>query len=208
MGLFSESADTLLGYVDSGGEDLEALLTLAKAAMKLNDCQTVITVTSKIIGIDNDLYEAWELRGLCQAELGRYNAACTSLNMAIDLHPGSLTALNTVGSLCYEAENYERAAEFFESSLRVRDDQAEILFKYGTTLWFLDRWSEAIPFLEAFTIKVPDNPKGWNNLGVVLREKGDVKRALECYNRALALEPGLEPVLRNMGTAKDMQMIP
>jgi protein O-GlcNAc transferase len=208
MGLFAESADTLQGYVDVGGEDLEALLTLAKAANNLKDCQKVITVTSKIIDIDNDLYEAWELRGLCQAELGRYNAACTSLNMAIDLHPASLTALNTVGNLCYEAENYERAAEFFESSLRVRDNQPEIMFRYGTTLWYLDHWADAIPYLEAYTIKTPDDPKGWNNLGVALREKGDVKRAVECYNRALSLDPGLEIVLKNMGTAKEMQMIP
>jgi tetratricopeptide (TPR) repeat protein len=126
--------------------------------------------------------------------------------MAIDLNPASLTALNTVGNLCYEAENYERAAEFFESSLKVRDNQQEILFRYGTTLWFLDKWPDAIPYLEAYTIKVPDDPKGWNNLGVVLREKGDVKRAVECYNRALELDPGLEITLRNMGTAKDMQM--
>lgn len=207
MGLYSESVDTLQGYVNHGGEDLEALLTMAKAAMHLNDCQRVVTVTSKIIDIDNDIYEAWELRGLCQADLERYNAACTSLNMAIDLNPASLTALNKVGNLCYEAENYERAAEFFESSLKVREGQLEIMFRYGTTLWFLDRWIEAIPYLEAYTIKSPDDPKGWNNLGVVLREKGDVKRAVECYNRALALNPGLEIALRNMGTAKDMHMM-
>lgn len=207
MGLYFESANTLQGYVNHGGEDLEALLTLAKAARHLNECQKVVTITSKILDIDEDIYEAWELRGLCQADLERYNAACTSLNMAIDLHPASLTALNKVGNLCYEAENYERAAEFFECSLKVRENQLEIVFKYGTILWFLGRWTEAIPYLEAYTIKASDDPKGWNNLGVALREKGDVKRAIECYNRALALDPTLEIVLRNMGTAKDMQMM-
>jgi protein O-GlcNAc transferase len=207
MGLYKEAFHTLQRYSDLGGEDIEALLAFARTANQLDKFKAVLEITSRILDVDDDIYEAWELRGVCQAKISRYNAACVSLNMAIDLHPGSLTALNKVGDICYEAGNYERACDFYESSLDHKEKQPEIIFRCGTSLWFVDRWADAIPYLETYTILAPQDPRGWNNLGVVLREKGDVKRAIECYNRALSLDSGLEAALRNMNTAKDMQML-
>ena len=72
---------------------------------------------------------------------------------------------------------------------------------------YVDEWADAITYFEKYVELVPDDPKGWNNLGVALREKGEVKRAIECYNKALVLDPTLEIVRTNMGTAKDMQLI-
>ncbi|MFW9890494.1 MAG: tetratricopeptide repeat protein, partial [Candidatus Thorarchaeota archaeon] len=196
--MYEEALVTLTKYLELEGKELDPLLAMAKAAVQVDDCQSVLTVTSYILEIHVDLYEVWELRGKCQAQLGRYNAACTSLNAAIDLNPRALSSLNTVGNLCYDAQNYERAAEFYESSLSVKRKQPEILFKYGTTLWFLDKWKEAIPILEKYTELSPNDPRGWNNLGVALREKGDVKRAVECYQKALELDSELDIVKKNM----------
>ncbi|MHA2425873.1 MAG: tetratricopeptide repeat protein, partial [Candidatus Thorarchaeota archaeon] len=81
------------------------------------------------------------------------------------------------------------------------------LFRIGASLWYLDKWADAITFFEQYVELAPDDPKGWNNLGVTLREKGEVKRAIECYNKALILDPSLEVVRTNMKTAKDMQLI-
>ncbi len=205
--MYTESVETLTRYLELGGNELDTLLALVKAAVQLDDCQTVLTVTSTILENHEDLYEVWEMRGMCQAQLDRYNAACTSLNAAIDLNPRAISSLNTVGNLCYDAQNYERAVEFYESSLSVRRKQPDILFRYGTTLWLLDRWKEALPVLEMYTDLSPNDPRGWNNLGVALREKGDVKRAVECYGRALELNPELEIVKNNMETAKEMQVL-
>ncbi|MFW9799342.1 MAG: tetratricopeptide repeat protein, partial [Candidatus Thorarchaeota archaeon] len=172
QGLFEQAVKTLTNYLDLGGTDVDALLALAKSAVQTNDCRTVLSVTSSILEVADDLFEVWEMRGVCQAKLSRYNAACTSLNLAIDLNPRALISINAVGDLCYEAENYVRAAEFYQASLSVKRNQPQILFRFGTSLWFLDRWAEAIECLEKYTVLVPEDPKGWNNLGVVLREKG------------------------------------
>ncbi|MHA2081856.1 MAG: tetratricopeptide repeat protein [Candidatus Thorarchaeota archaeon] len=205
--MYDETIEILTRYRDLGGNELDTLLALAKAAVQADDCHTVLATTSAILEIHKDLYEVWEMRGMCQAQLGRYNTACTSLNAAIDLNPRAVSSLNAVGNLCYKAQNYIRAAEFFEPSLSVRRKQPDILFKYGTTLWFLDRWTEAIPILEKYTELSPKDPRGWNNLGVALREKGDVTRSVECYKRALELNPELDVVKKNMETAKEMQVL-
>lgn len=206
-GDFESAVQTLKPYFVAGGSEVDTLVLLAKAAYRLDDWDTVMEATSKIIKINEDMYEAWELRGESYAKKGKFNEACVCLNMAIDLHPASVTALNSVGDLCYEAENYLRAAEFYESSLRVSKKQPEVLFKYGTSLWFLDRWAESIPLLEHYVSLVPEDPRGWNNLGVVLREKGEVTKAIECYRKALKLNPEMEAARTNLETAMKKEVL-
>ena len=147
------------------------------------------------------------MRGLCHAKQSKFSSALVALNVALELDPRSITALNAVGDLCYDAANYEGAVSFYEPSLTKRKSQPRILLRHGTSLWFLDKWGDSIPFLESYTELAPDDPVGWNNLGVALREKGEVTRSIECYKKALQLDPKLEASLNNMETAMYKQMI-
>ena len=208
LGMLEEAIKALTKYMKVGGEDVGVLTSLVRVAFNMNDCTKVLELTSAVTEIDDDIAEIWEMRGICQARLERYNAACVSLNMALDINPESLRAINTVGDLCYEAKNYIRAVDFYEMSYEFDDGQPRILFRYGTSLWLLERWTEALPLLEKYTSLAPHDPKGWNNLGVVLREKGDVTRSTECYKRALEIDASLDVVKKNIETAKNMQVIP
>jgi protein O-GlcNAc transferase len=204
---YKEAKDILCKYLELGGNDIEILVTLARSAFHLDDCKTVQKVTSQIISMDEEIYEAWEMQGLCHAKKSKFSSALVALNMALELNPRSVVALNAVGDLCYESANYEGAVSFYEPSLSKRKSQPKILLRHGTSLWFLDRWGDAISFLERYTELAPDDPVGWNNLGVVLREKGEVTRSIECYKQALHLDPNLVVPAKNMETAMYKEMI-
>ncbi|MGY5858258.1 MAG: tetratricopeptide repeat protein [Candidatus Thorarchaeota archaeon] len=205
--LYKETKETLCKYMELGGKEINVLVILAQASFQLDDCTTVQKVTSLITSLDEGVYEAWEMRGLCHAKKSKFSSALVALNMALELDPRSVTALNAVGNLCYEAGNYEGAISFYEPSLSKRKSQPSILLRHGTSLWFLDRWGDSIPVLERYTELAPDDPVGWNNLGVALREKGEVTRSLDCYKKALQIDPNLEAALNNMETAMYKQMI-
>ncbi|MHA2378259.1 MAG: tetratricopeptide repeat protein [Candidatus Thorarchaeota archaeon] len=64
-----------------------------------------------------------------------------------------------------------------------------------------------MPILEKYTELVPDDLRGWNDLGVVLREEGKVKRAIEVYNRSSAVDSELTVVKQNLETSKEMQVL-
>ncbi|MHA1135169.1 MAG: tetratricopeptide repeat protein [Candidatus Thorarchaeota archaeon] len=204
---YKEVKDVLCKYMELGGKEIDNLVILARSSFYLDDCKTVQKVTSLITNIDEGIYEAWEMRGLCHAKKSKFSSALVALNMALELDPRSITALNAVGDLCYDAANYEGAVSFYESSLSKRKSQPKILLRHGTSLWFLDRWGDSIPFLERYTELAPDDPVGWNNLGVALREKGEVTRSIDCYKKALQIDPELGAALNNMKTAMDKQMI-
>jgi protein O-GlcNAc transferase len=204
---YKEAKAVLLKYLELDGIDIDVLVLLAQSAFHLDDCKTVLSATSKIIDLDEGVFEAWELRGLCHAKQGNMSPACVALNMALELNPSSTTSLNGVGDMCYKSNNFVGAVDCYGPSLAKRKKQPEIMFRYGTSLWLLDRWSEAISVLEQYTTLVPNDPAGWNNLGVVLREKGEVVRALECYKRALQIDPDLEEPRKNLETAMNKQVI-
>jgi len=204
---YREAKTVLQKYFELDGIDTDVLLLLARSAFQLEDCKTVLNTTSKIVDLDESVFEAWELRGLCHAKMGNISPACVSLNMALELNPSSTTSLNGVGDMCYESHNFAGAVECYGSSLKKLKKQPEILLRYGTSLWLLDRWSEAIPILEQYTTQVPNDPAGWNNLGVALREKGEVVRARECYKKALQINPNLEEPQKNLETAMNKQVI-
>jgi tetratricopeptide (TPR) repeat protein len=204
---YMEAESALKKYLELDGTDTDVLVLLARSAFYLDDCKTVLSTTSKIVDLDESVFEAWELRGLCHAKMGNISPACVSLNMALEINPSSIASLNAVGDLCYKSQNFTGAVDCYGSSLTKREKQPEILFRYGTSLWLLDRWSEAIPVLEKYTTLVPNDPAGWNNLGIALREKGEVVRARDCYKRALQINPDLNEPRNNLDTAMNKQVI-
>jgi len=204
---YKEAKAALQTYFELDGIDTDVLVLLAQSAFHLEDCKTVLSATSKIVDLDESVFEAWELRGLCHAKMGNISPACVSLNMALELNPSSTASLNGVGDMCYNSHNFAGAVECYGPSLKKRKKQPDILFKYGTSLWLLDRWNEAIHALEQYTAQVPNDPAGWNNLGVALREKGEVVRARDCYRRALQINPDLEEPQKNLDTAMNKQVI-
>ncbi|MEM2142569.1 MAG: tetratricopeptide repeat protein [Candidatus Thorarchaeota archaeon] len=204
---YVECVNILKDYFRQGGADPDVMKILARAAHSIGNYEVALSVTSIILESNEDDYEMWELRGLCQAAMGKFNAASVSLNIAIDINPDSISALNHVGDICYESDNYLRAVEFYEMSLAKKPEQKEILFRCATALWFVGRWNEAIPILERYVQLVQDDPKGWNNLGIALREKGHIKRAIESLNKALSLDPDNPVIRNNISTATNKQAL-
>jgi Flp pilus assembly protein TadD len=204
---YKEVTSVLKKYLKLDGSAADVLLMLAQAAFHLEDCKTVLAATSRIIDLDEDVSKAWELRGLCHAKMSNISSACVALNMALELNPSSIASLNAVGDLCYTSQNYTGAVDCYGPSLSKRKKQPSIMFRYGTSLWFLERWTEAIAVFDEYTKLAPDDPAGWNNLGVALREKGEVVRARECYKKALQINPNLEEPRKNLETATNKQMI-
>ena len=51
----------------------------------------------------------------------------------------------------------------------------------------------------------PKDANSLDGLGKALYQKGNLKEAVECFEKALALKPGVEEVLANLGVALKTQ---
>jgi tetratricopeptide (TPR) repeat protein len=62
-------------------------------------------------------------------------------------------------------------------------------------------YANSLAFWSDVALKVPGNAGAWNNLGILLAEKGDQAGAIEDYRRALALAPAYAYAHYNLGNS-------
>ncbi|MEM8773709.1 MAG: tetratricopeptide repeat protein [Pseudomonadota bacterium] len=96
-----------------------------------------------------------------------------------------------------EAGEYELALENFSRAAVDRGLDAEVLAGLGSANLGLGRLDTAEQLLRQATEVEPNSPQIWNNLGVVLTEKGEYSEAEQVFKRAFALDHGETDSIRD-----------
>jgi tetratricopeptide (TPR) repeat protein len=97
--------------------------------------------------------------------------------------------LNKLGHLREALVTYERAYS-------LDPDDTDLLLNLGLTAWNLDMLDGAERMFRIFIEKQPEHPAGYNNLGSVLRDRGNLPEAIETLRGAIHRLPN-EPMLWN-----------
>ncbi|MDA7425502.1 tetratricopeptide repeat protein [Thalassococcus lentus] len=102
-----------------------------------------------------------------------------------------------VGHRLMEAGQHELALEAFTRAAGKRGLTAEVLVALGSANLALGRLNQSEKLLRRSVKEEPDWPEGWNNLGVVLIERGKTAEAAEMFRRAYALDDGQSDSIRD-----------
>lgn len=102
----------------------------------------------------------------------------------------------TVGHRLIAAGEYELALSAFNRGALKQGLTAEILNGMGTANLGLGRLGQAEILLRRAVQAEPDWPGAWNNLGVLLMEKGENTEAQHVFRKAYALDDGQSDSIR------------
>jgi tetratricopeptide (TPR) repeat protein len=102
-----------------------------------------------------------------------------------------------VGNRLMAAGEYELALEAFTRAALDQGMTAEVLTGLGSANLGLGRLGQAETMLRRAVEAAPDWPEAWNNLGVVLMERGKHAEASEIFHRAYALDNGESDAIRD-----------
>jgi Flp pilus assembly protein TadD len=102
----------------------------------------------------------------------------------------------TVGHRLMEAGEYELALDAFGRAGLEQGMTSDVLSGLGSASLGLRRLNQAEKFLRRAVEKEDVVPEAWNNLGVVLMEKGDSAEAAAMFQRAFALDNGNSDAIR------------
>ena len=94
------------------------------------------------------------------------------------------------------AGEFELAIDAFTRAALDQGMSSEILLGMGTANLGLGRLGQAENLLRRATDEEPDFPAAWNNLGVILLEKGEYGEASEVFRRAFATDNGNSEQIR------------
>ncbi|MDK3017129.1 tetratricopeptide repeat protein [Pseudodonghicola flavimaris] len=95
------------------------------------------------------------------------------------------------------AGEYELAMDAFARAALADGMSTEILTGLGTANLGLGRLGQAEEMLRRAVKQAPDWPEAWNNLGVVLMERGKTAEAQQIFQRAYALDNGESDAIRD-----------
>ncbi|SFP06013.1 tetratricopeptide repeat protein [Tranquillimonas alkanivorans] len=102
-----------------------------------------------------------------------------------------------VGHRLMAAGEHELALKSFLRATAEHGATAEILSSIGSANLRLGRLNQAEGLLREAVETDPDYPAAWNNLGVVLMERGKVPEAAQAFHRAFALDSGRSVEIRD-----------
>lgn len=102
-----------------------------------------------------------------------------------------------VGHRLVAAGEYELAIDAFTRAALDHGMTAEVLTGLGTANLGLGRLGQAEPLLRRAVEDAPDWPEAWNNLGVLLMERGALPEAQNVFRKAYALDNGESDAIRD-----------
>jgi len=102
-----------------------------------------------------------------------------------------------VGHRLIAAGQYELAIKSFNRAALDRGLDGEILSGLGSANLGLGRLGQAEALLRRAIKFDETEPEDWNNLGVVLMERGKTAEAIEVFKRAYALDDGESDAIRD-----------
>jgi Flp pilus assembly protein TadD len=102
-----------------------------------------------------------------------------------------------VGHRLMRAGEYDLALDAFRRAGAERGLTPEVLSAMGTANIALGRLNQAETLLRRVTASGAAWPEVWNNLGVVLMERGETAEAAQVFRRAYALDDGESDAIRD-----------
>ena len=102
----------------------------------------------------------------------------------------------TVGHRLMAAAEYELALKAYNRAAAQQGLNVDTISALGSVNLKLGRLGQAERWLRRATEEAPEFPAAWNNLGVVLLEKGDYAEASEVFRIAFATDNGNSDQIR------------
>ncbi len=167
----------------------------AKELLNLGRLDDARALLSELCRPDQGDVEIWFLLSTANGYLGRYEDVITACRQALKVEPAYLPAINNLASALAALGRQEEAAAAFANALQMAPDNPMILCNYGHALALSGRLSEARTALEAAVRIQPHYADAHFNLAVLLDQLGQPVNALNEYEQALTLRPGLANVI-------------
>jgi hypothetical protein len=117
---------------------------------------------------------------------------------ALAIDPTNGMAGNNLGFVLLESERFEEAADVLSAAYPFAKDNTRLVLNLGLAFDRLQRYQAAFDLYEE-ALPLHDHSAGvHNNLAVIYGRWGDVDRARAHFQRAVELDPSLEPARRGL----------
>jgi tetratricopeptide (TPR) repeat protein len=164
----------------------------------------------KALDLEPNSTELWNNKGKALANLGRIDDAISCFDKSLAINSSNPEALNLKAiALSQGLNKYGEAIAFFDQALKINPSYFDALIGKGMALGNEGNLYGSLECFENATLIKPQDPTGWNNKGVILKQMGRYQDALICFNKALSIDSSYEVARQNReSTLQDLDQTP
>ena len=129
---------------------------------------------------------------------------------ATETDPSYGAAFHMLALALEKMGHLHKALVTYEQAYALDPEDSDLLVNLGLTAWGLKMYGAAADMFAQYIVRRPDSPLGYNNLGSVLCDLGDIPQAIETLRTAInrmpheaALWNSLATVLSEQGRAEE-----
>jgi tetratricopeptide (TPR) repeat protein len=173
--------------------DYRGLLARGDSALRGDQTFVAIEAYSGAIALHPDSMLAHLRRGETYQRRGELDEAARDFRMAASLDPTATRPLEALGDVLYQMKRFDRAAETYASDLRLDERSATVSYKLALAKYRSGDCDGALTTL-ATTVRINDRLADPQYLlGLCLRERHRNAEAIQAFEKAVSLAPGLLP---------------
>ena len=129
---------------------------------------------------------------------GRPDAAEQCYRKLLAADPGNADALNMLGILAGQQEDYRSACRLIRKAIRIHPGQPSYYSNLGLALRGAGKLEDAVAAFRKAIALDPGLAQAHNNLGSTLKRSGDMEAAIAAYREALRLNPDYRDARHNL----------
>jgi tetratricopeptide (TPR) repeat protein len=156
----------------AAGETLQARVRARLARQEHPDAAPVWVATAKVYEAEHQQAEAIE-----------------AYKKAYDIAPETPGLRLKLGNLYMRAGQDDVARTYLARAIEADDTPTEVVYNYGVSLMRDKKFAAAVRPLRRVTREMPEFAGGWKALAQTYRARKQYDKAIEAYEKALALEP-------------------
>jgi tetratricopeptide (TPR) repeat protein len=168
---------------------LEAQRSLADAAMRLGDMNTLQDAATQVIRLQPRLPDGYALRALSNINRQHYPEAEQDIDKAIEIAPQNAFGYVQMGNLRLVQKQYSDAAKAYQDALDRNANSTDALRGLASAYIAEKQVDKAVDVAKVQIGKSPNNSSFYALLGTVLsRNKGDLSGAEAAFEKSVGLD--------------------
>lgn len=134
-------------------------------------------------------YELWNILGVAQRRLKKYESAIKALRQAEKINPKNTSAISNRGNVYNDLKDGRASVEVFTKLVRLQPNSAELQRSLGRGYWFSGDLDKALMRFNLSVKLKPDYIDGWLDLAAVTAEQKGYPATIPILDQAIAIFP-------------------
>jgi tetratricopeptide (TPR) repeat protein len=146
-------------------------------------------ILKQLMRIDPEHSTGLQLLGLAKHRLGKNAEAIEIFQTALELYPDNADNYSNIGIAYGALGNNQRAIENIKKAIALNPSQFLYYNNLALQYRIIGDHKSAVATLETGIEIAPNEAQMWTNLGGIYGEMKQIRKSLECFSKALEIDP-------------------